>query len=209
MDLINYIDKYLSNNLCGFRQGYSAQHTLMVMLENMKRYLDKGCFSGMLLTDLSKAFDCLVHDLLIAKLDAYGFGYNALALIRDYLLGRKQRTKVGIAFSKWSDIILGVPQGSILGPILFNVFINDIFFFNETSDITNYADDNTLFACDENVELVISRLEDDAIRLFQWFKDNYLKSNIDKCHLMVCKVNSDLSIKIEGEIISNSREEKL
>ena len=69
----------------------------MVMLENMKRYLDKGCFSGMLLTDLSKAFDCLVHDLLIANLDAYGFGYNALALIRDYLLGRKQRTKVSVA----------------------------------------------------------------------------------------------------------------
>ena len=111
------------------------------MLEEIRKNLDKGCFSGMLLTDLSR-HDCLVHDLLIAKLNAYGFDYTALSLINNYLSDRKQCNKIGEAFSKWSDIIIGVPQGSILGP-LFNIYINDIFYFSDATTITNYADDNT------------------------------------------------------------------
>ena len=119
-DIYSYIDKYLSTRLCGFRKDHSAQLSLIIMLEEIRKNLDKGNFSGMLLTDLSKAFDCLVHDLLIAKLNAYGFDYNALSMINNYLVDRKQRAKIGNVFSKWSDIIIGVPQGSILGPLLFN-----------------------------------------------------------------------------------------
>ena len=75
--------------------------------------------------DLSKAYDCVNHDLIIAKLEAYGVGENSLRLIQNYLSQRQQRVKVGSSFSEWLEIILGIPQGSILGPILFNVFIND------------------------------------------------------------------------------------
>ena len=89
--------------------------------------------------------------------------YNALSLIYSYISGRRQRTKIGTAFSKWADIILGVPQGSILGPLLFNIYINDIFFVTEETGITNYADDNTPYACDKSVELVIARLENDSL----------------------------------------------
>ena len=92
--------------------------------------------------DLSKAYDCLLHDLLITKLEAYGLDYGSLNLLLDYL--RKQRTKVGSAYSKWSKIRRGIPQGSILGPLLFNIFINDIFMIIKQSDICNSADDNTL-----------------------------------------------------------------
>ena len=92
--------------------------------------------------DLSKAYDCLPHDLLIAKLEAYGLDNNSLNLLLDYLSFRKQRTKVGSAYSKWSKIRLGVPQGSIL---LFNIIINDIFMIIEQSDICNFADDNALY----------------------------------------------------------------
>ena len=115
----------------------------MVMLERFRKALGNKNKFGALLTDLSKAFDCLNHELLIAKLAAYGFDHKSLNLILSYLSGRKHRTKVNNCFSKWTEIISGVPQGSILGPLLFNIYINDIFFFVNEDRITNYADDTT------------------------------------------------------------------
>ena len=113
------------------------------MLETWKRSADKGKVFGALLTDLSKAFDCLNHELLTAKLNAYGFSLPALRLINDYLSNRKQRTKIANTYSTWLDIIFMVPQGSILGPLLFNVFLADLFFTVNNIDIASYADDNT------------------------------------------------------------------
>ena len=92
--------------------------------------------------DLSKAYDCLNHDLMLAKLEAYNFNFQSLQLIESYLKYRKQRLRVGSESSLWLDILRGVPQGSILGPILFNIFINDIFLYITETYICNYADDN-------------------------------------------------------------------
>ena len=150
-----------------------------------------------------------MHDLLIAKLNAYGFDYNALSLINNYLSDRKQRTKIGEAFSKWSDIIIGVPQGSILGPLIFNIYINDIFYFSDATTITNYGDNNTPYACDTTVDLVISRLEKDSSNLGHWFKFNYLKSNEDKCQLLMNVESSDLFIKVGNENVHNFTQVKL
>ena len=97
------------------------------MLESLRNALDKGLCSGILLTDLSKAFDCISHDLLIAKLHAYGFSKTSLNLISNYLCDRIQRTKIGDKFSTWRTIIYGVHQGYILGPLLFNIYINYLF----------------------------------------------------------------------------------
>ena len=98
------------------------------MVEKWKEALDKSCLGGALLTDLYKAFDCIKHDILIAKLATYGFDSNSLSFVFSYLNERKQRTKMHNSYSLYADIACGVPQGSILGPLLFNINICDMFF---------------------------------------------------------------------------------
>ena len=108
--------------------------------------------------DLAKAYDCVNHDLIIAKLEAYGVGENSLRLIQNYLSQRQQRLKVGSSFSEWLEIILGIPQGSILGPILFNVFINELLLFIKETYINNFADDTTLYACGKELDTISFKL---------------------------------------------------
>ena len=109
-----------------------------------------------------QAFDCISHKLLIAKLKAYGFANNSLELISDYLSDRKQRTKIGERFSTCRDIIYGVPQGSILGPLIFNVYRNDLFLFTPSFEIANYADDCTAYEFSGSINDVIKKLEQDS-----------------------------------------------
>ena len=125
--ITNYIDPYLSIYLRGFRKGVSAQNGLLFMLEKWKKCLDEKGSTGILLTDLSKAFDCLIHDLLLAKLNAYGFDYKSIKLLHSYLAERFQRARINSNYSLWSKILFGVPQGSILGPLLFNIYLSDLF----------------------------------------------------------------------------------
>ena len=204
-----YIEKYLSSYLCGFRKGYNTQHCLIIMLEKWRKALDNHHVAGALLTDLSKAFDCLNHELLIAKLNAYGFDKPSLSFIYNYLSHRKQRTKVKTALSSWSDIISGIPQGSIIGPLLFNIYLNDIFLFVDENSLTNYADDNTPYTTAAKVETVINNLENETAILITWFKDNFFKMNADKCHLLVTNHDEDVSANIDGEIIKGNRSVKL
>ena len=120
------MDLKISIFQCGFRKNMSSQNCLLFMVEKLKKYLDNKGSTGILLTDLSKAFDCLIHDLLLAKLHANGFHHNAIKLIHSYLDGRSQRDRINSTYSSWSEIRFGVPQGSIS---IFNIYLSDLFLF--------------------------------------------------------------------------------
>ena len=199
----------LSPYLCGFRKGYSTEYCLIVMLERFRKALDNNEKFGALLTDLSKAFDCLNHELLIAKLEAYGFDQLSLKMILSYLSGRKHRTKVNNSFSEWSEILSGIPQGSILGPLLFTIYINDIFYFVHEEWVANYADDTTPYCIKGNFEELIDELQMDSNRLLEWFNTNFFTLNADKCKLLISNKENDLSIDIEGETILCEKSVKL
>ena len=185
--LKDHFDKLLSKYQCGFRKGFSTQHCLLAMIEKLRKSLDSGGSSAALLTDLSKAFDCLPHDLLIAKLHAYGIKKGSLNLLFSYLKNRKQRVRLNNTYSEWIDILFGVPRGSILGPLLFNIFLCDLFLFLDDIPVVNYADDNTSYCTGLKISDVLTKLENAAETLLQWFKDNRMKANSDKYHLLINK----------------------
>ena len=113
------------------------------------------------------------------------------------------------SFSDWCNIISGVPQGSILGPLLFNIYINDIFYFINKSDIANYADDNTPYVIEKTIDSLLESLENDTTALIKWFKDNYLKLNADKCHLLISNHSRGIVINVEEERIECETSVKL
>ena len=178
------------------------------MIEKWKKTVDNGDDFGALLTDLSKAFDCIPHDFIIAKLEAYGFHIDALKFIHDYLSNRKQRVKVIDAYSWWKDIFYGVPQGSILGPLLFNIHLCDLFYFLEDLDIASYVDDTTIYTVSEKKESVIRALETSSSLLFGWFNNNFMKANSDKSHLIMSCAEATTAV-IDGVPIDSSKTEVL
>ena len=209
-----YIEKFLSPYLFGYRKGHSTQDCLLVMVETWRKALDEKKYAGAILTDLSKAFDCLSHEILIAKLEAYGFDKSAMKFIYDYLKNRKQRTKVGGFYSSWRFLKYGVPQGSILGPLLFNIFINDIFFFLDKANICNYADDNSTYAVEDNAMNLLKTLQIETSTVLEWFRVNEMKPNSDKCHLILTSNNnvsySSISyIYLDNELIESEQTVKL
>ena len=130
--------------LSRFHKAHSIQHAIFKLLRAWQKKLDNLGIIGTILMGLSKAYDCLPYDLLIAKREAYGIDRYNLRLSMNYLNSRKQQTKVGLSDSKWSQIKHGIPQGSMLGLLLFNIIINDLFFVIEESDICKFVDDNIL-----------------------------------------------------------------
>ena len=134
----------------------------------------------MVLMDLSKAYDCLPHDLLIAKLDDYSVGIDSLKVIYSYLTDRKQRVKVGNSFSTRKSLSKGVPQGSVLGPLLVNIFTNDFFYTIEHSHVCNFAVDNAIYAWGEILAEASISIENDMRQAMNWYRLNEMVGNREK-----------------------------
>ena len=149
-----------------------------------------------------------LHGLLIAKLAAYGSDSHSLSFIFSYLNERKQRIKIHNSYSPYSHIACGVPQGSILGPLLCNINLCDMIFEKCECDIASYADDNTPQTYDSDLYTILSKLKNCTDSLFTWFKENQVKPNGDKCHLLVT-IKKSVSIKIDGSNVKNKKEQKL
>ena len=148
--------------------------------------------------DLSKAFDCLPHGLLIAELHAYGMSESACELMASYLSNRKQRVKISNTRSDWLPLTKGVPQGSILGPLLFSIFMNDMFYFIERCALYNYADDNSLAKSAPTRTELLTDLKHDSKIAIKWFDDNGMQVNPSKFQFMIAstKIDKDVTITI-------------
>ena len=165
----------------------------------------------MVLMDLSKAFDCLPYDLLIAKLEAYGFGMNCLRFIHSYLSGRKQRVKIGSTHTDWLDIVSGVPQSSVLGPLLYNIYVNDLIYFIQNTEICKFADDNTIYSCGTILDGIIIDLEENLCQALEWSESNTLVANPSKFQMMLLgtKRNDKICMEINGATVRPSAIVKL
>ena len=151
---------FFSKQQHAFRKDYSTKYCLLSMLEKWKSAVDKGKYFGALLADLSRVFDCISHELILAKLHAsYDFSLRVLRWVHSYLTNRIQRTRVNGDYSSWEEILFGVPQGSILGPLLFNIFLCDLFLIMKETSFASYAHDKTPYVTAENLTEVIKSLE--------------------------------------------------
>ena len=153
--LFHHVENIFNVILCNFRKAHSTQRALFKLLQSWQEELDEKSIAATVLMDLSKAYEYIPHDLFIAKLNSYGIESMGLLLISDYLSPCKQRTKIGSSYySSWHDIIRRVPKGFLLGPLHFNIFINDLFLFIRKFEVCNFADDYILDSVGKNVEYV-------------------------------------------------------
>ena len=160
--------------------------------------------------DLYKAFDTLNHDLLLAKLHAYGFDRDSPKVLHSCLSNRYKRTKINKSFSSWRKIVFGIPKGSGLGPLLFNIYINDLFYMTKLTDVCSFANDATFQACDSSLEDLVNRLEHDTKLAIEWFVCNYMKLNQDKCHIIISGHKSEaIWAKISQSKIWESKNQNL
>ena len=183
-------NKLLSQFQSGFRPGHSTSMALFDVSDYILKNIDEGNLTGAVFLDLSKAFDMIDHSLLKSKLTALGVRGRALAWFDNYLSGRTQSVSVNGTYSDTSDLLLGVPQGSVLGSLLFIVFINDLPSVVHRCKIILYADDTALFFAGRNIQTIQSiqsALQEDLNAVGEWFSLNRLLVNCDKTNVFGSK----------------------
>ena len=180
--LINFVDKnqLLYKYQYGFRKNHSTEHALIELVDQIRLNMDKKKMTCGIFIDLSKAFDTVNHDILLSKLENYGIRGNALDLLKSYLSDRKQYTQIGKCKSPVRSVDCGVPQGSVLGPLLFLLYINDLPACCPLGKVRIFADDTTIFFHSDNIDDIIRTSRIIMTQLSSWFTANKLTLNADK-----------------------------
>ena len=173
-----------SDNMSGFLRGHFCCSAFLKLTDDWRQALDNKKDVAVIAIDLSKAFDSICHNLLLAKLKAYGVHDSAIKLIQSYLSGHFQQVKCNGKVSDWLPLRCGVPQGSLLGPLFFNIFVNDVNYSAGSSSLRLYADDTTQYIAHRNHCTLETTLNQDIERLTLWCTANYLQVNSTKTQTM-------------------------
>ena len=206
--LMNFIEtqNILYSKQFGFRQKYSTTQALLSITNKIQKAVDEGTYSCGIFLDFSKAFDTVNHNILIMKLDHYGFRGIIKKWFSSYLNERKQYVSIGNAVSDYKQISCGVPQGSVLGPLLFLLYIND---FNNSSnqlDFHLFADDSNLFYAHKSLLQLETTVNNELHEVFNWLCANKLSLNIEKSNYVIFRppqklVNYPINLKINSQIL--------
>ncbi len=208
-DIVKFLERnnLIRNSQHGFRSKRSCLTNLLEFMERVAKHLDSGDPVDVLYLDFQKAFDKVPHERLLEKLKEIGIKGKLLKWIREWLRGRKQRVVINGKASAWTEVLSGVPQGSILGPLLFIIFINGL---NNgiLSDILKFADDTKVFGKVESIES-IEVLRGDLEQLCRWADTWQMKFNVEKCKVMhIGNNNVEAEYFMEGHILEKVKEEK-
>ena len=200
----------LYNYQFGFRLNHSTNHALIEITEKIRKACDTGNFACGVYLDLQKAFDTVDHSILLKKLEYYGVKNTPLRWFQSFLVNRFQYTTVNGAKSITAKISHGVPQGSVLGPLLFDIFINDLHNAVKFSQVIHFADDTNLLISDNSLKRINSHINHDLKLLNEWLKANKLSLNLAKTELVIFKsklktITKHLNFRISGQKITPSK----
>lgn len=214
--MVRYIEtnNILSKYQAGFRSKNSCESALQSVLFNWKSALQEGKMIGVVFLDFKRAFETINRNLLLLKMEKYGFGPTVVKWFSGYLSGRTQVTKYGNVSSA-KETMYGVPQGTVLGPILFILYINDIVKIINKSRIQLFADDTVIYVMDDKIETIIETLNDELKKVCQWLDNNSLQLNTDKTKMMIiknkyCRANctGNVDVKINNVVIQKVKQFK-
>lgn len=194
-------NQLISNYQSGFRKGHSCESLLNLVITNWKMAVNgKKCIIAVFI-DLKRAFETINRDILTLKLKKYGIKNTELEWFRSYLNNRKQRTRVNNTVSDVLNVEIGVPQGSILGVLLFLIYINDMEKCVDLARLVLFADDALLYIIDENIEQAVIKMNAELQKVYEWLEMNKLKLNISKTNCMIINGSTTSNVTFNNTII--------